>query len=159
MRNQIQVGASLPLLAPYDLTAGQGFMVGAIFAVASQNALSGEAVEGKRFGVFALAKTSVQAWAIGDRIYWDATNKRCDKTSTTGMLIGVAVADAADPSSVGVVALSGVAAALFEGAQTAIPDIATANATDLATAQALANQCKATTNALLAALRTIGVIL
>jgi predicted RecA/RadA family phage recombinase len=159
MRNQIQVGASLSLLAPYDVTAGQGFMLGAIFAVASQNALSGEPVEGKRFGVYALAKTSAQAWGIGDRIYWDSANKRCDKTGTIGTLIGVAVADAADPSAVGIIALSGAISPLLEGTQAAIPDIATPNASDLVTAQALANQCKATINTLLAELRIIGVIL
>lgn len=159
MRNQIQVGSTLTLIAPTNLTAGQAFLVGAIFAIASQNALSGEQVEGKRMGVYALPKTSAQAWSTGDRIYWDAANNRCDKTSTVGMLIGAATADATNPSAVGNVVLSGTFAGLFEGAQTAIADIATANASDLPTAQALANSCKTTINTLLAELRIIGVIL
>ena len=37
-------------------------------------------------------------------------------------------------------------------------DIATANATDLATAQALANACKTKINALLAAMRAAGIL-
>lgn len=159
MKNQTQVGDTLTLVAPSNLTAGQGFLVGAIFAIASQNALSGEQVEGKRKGVYTLPKTSAQAWSVGERIYWDAANNRCDKTGTVGMLIGAATADAANPSAVGNVVLSGTFAALFEGAQTAILDISTANASDLPTAQALANQCKATINTLLAELRIIGVIL
>lgn len=44
------------------------------------------------------------------------------------------------------------------GKQAAVADIATADATDLATAQALANATKAKVNALLATLRTAGVI-
>jgi len=159
MKNQTQAGGTLTLVAPSNLTAGQGFLVGAIFAIASQNALIGEQVEGKRNGVFTLPKTSAQAWATGDRIYWDAANNRCDKVGTVGLLIGAAAADAVNPSAVGSVVLSGTFAGLFEGSQTAIADIATANAVDLPTAQALANSCKATINTLLAELRIIGVIL
>lgn len=43
-------------------------------------------------------------------------------------------------------------------AAAAVADIATADATDLATAQALANANKAKINALLAALRTAGLL-
>ncbi|MFZ6819845.1 DUF2190 family protein [Undibacterium sp. Ji22W] len=159
MKNQTQAGGTLTLVAPSNLTAGQGFLVGVIFAIASQNALSGEQVEGKRMGVYTLPKTSAQAWSVGDRIYWDATNNRCDNVGTVGLLIGAATAAATNPSTVGSVVLSGTFAGLFEGAQTAIADISTANASDLPTAQALANSCKSTINTLLAELRTIGVIL
>jgi hypothetical protein len=43
--------------------------------------------------------------------------------------------------------------------QAAVPDIATADATDLATAITLANATKAKVNALLASLRSAGIIL
>lgn len=46
----------------------------------------------------------------------------------------------------------------FTGNATAITDVSTANATDLTTAQALANANKAKINALLAELRLRGII-
>ena len=48
--------------------------------------------------------------------------------------------------------------AAFTGNATAITDVTTANATDLATAQALTNANKAKINALLAELRLRGII-
>lgn len=159
MRNFIQDGETLSLVAPYNVLAGGGFKVGAIFAVAVDDALSGASVEGVTEGVFSLAKTSAQAWTQGQRVYWDDTNKRCDSDSTVGLLIGSATVAAANPSSTGAVCLNEGVPGLFEGAQTAIADIATADATDLATAEALANATKAKVNTLLAELRIIGLIL
>lgn len=158
MDNYIQPGKTLTFTAPYALASGAGFLVGSLFAVATRAAAQGDPVEGDRFGVYSLAKTSAQAWAFGDKIYWDNTNKRCDTDSTVGMLIGSATAAAADPSSTGSVVLNGTAPDTSEGPQAAIADIATANASDLTTAQALANANKATTNLILAALRNAGII-
>lgn len=159
MKNSIQNGVILSLIAPYALASGAGFLVGSIFAVACNAAANGETVEAARTGVYALPKTSAQAWAVGQRIFWDNANKRCDTDSTVGMLIGAATATAANPSSVGNVLLNGTIPTIFEGAQNAIADIAVANATDAATAATLANACKATINTLLSELRIIGVIL
>lgn len=158
MDNYIQKGNTVTLVAPYDVASGGGFLVGAIFAVAVRAALTGATVEGERTGVFELAKTNAQAWTQGQKVYWDDTNKRCDSDSTVGMLIGTAHAAAANPSTTGEVILNGCAPSTAEGPQAAIADIATADATDLATAQALANANKAKINAILAALRAAGVI-
>jgi hypothetical protein len=75
-------------------------------------------------GVFSLAKTSAQAWSVGDKIYWDDTNKRCDTTGAVGMLIGVCTVAAANPSSTGYVRLNGSAPSNTEGAQPAVADLA-----------------------------------
>lgn len=48
--------------------------------------------------------------------------------------------------------------ALKRGTATSIPNVSTANATDLATAQALANSLKTTLNNLLTDMRTNGLI-
>ena len=96
--NYIQPGKVLDFDAPYDRTTGQGFQVGSIFAVALGTALSTVAIRGQIDGVWTLAKTSAQAWTVGQKIYWDNTNKRCDSASTVGMLIGVAQAVAANPA-------------------------------------------------------------
>ncbi|MBY0237873.1 MAG: DUF2190 family protein [Burkholderiaceae bacterium] len=159
MDNYIQAGKVLSLTAPYAVSSGGGFQVGAIFAVATCDALINAPVEGNTFGVYTLPKTSAQAWTLGQKIYWDNTNKRCDSDGTVGMLIGVATAVASNPSGTGDVRLNSAAPSGNEGPQAAIPDISTANASDLATAQALANALKTSYNTLLATLRTAGIIL
>lgn len=159
MKNYVQDGENLDLVAPYDVAAGAGFLVGAIFAVAVDAALSGAVVVGCTEGVFTLAKTSAQAWTQGQKIYWDDTNKRCDSDGTVGILIGAATAAAANPSATGNVLLNESVPGALEGPQAAVADIATVDATDLATAEALANDCKAKINALLAELRILGLIL
>lgn len=159
MKNYVQDGENLDLLAPYDVVAGAGFLVGSLFAVAVDDALSGASVVGCTEGVFTLAKTSAQAWTVGQRIYWDNANKRCDSDGTVGILIGAATAVAANPSATGNVTLNEGVPGGLEGPQTAIADIATADAIDLATSEALANACKAKINTLLAELRIVGIIL
>ena len=73
-----------------------------------------------------------------------------------GPRIGVAAAVAANPTSVGEVRLDGITAKPPGAAEATI---ATANASDLATAQALANALKVTVNSLLVKLRAAGIIL
>ncbi|HYD79839.1 MAG TPA: capsid cement protein [Paucimonas sp.] len=123
MKNFIKSGCTVTLTAPYDVTSGDGFQVGAIFAVAAYTAASGADVEGCREGVVTLKKTSAQAWTQGQKIYWDNSNKRCDSDSTVGMLIGTAHVAAANPSSTGEVILNGAAPSTAEGPQAAITSL------------------------------------
>ena len=120
MKNFIKSSKTLALLAPYLVASGAGFQVGAIFAVASSDAANGADVVGETEGVFALTKTSAQAWTVGQKIYWDNGNKRCDSDGTVGMLIGTAHVIAANPSATGEVILNGTAPASAEGPQGAI---------------------------------------
>jgi predicted RecA/RadA family phage recombinase len=124
MNNYIQPGNILTLTAPYAVDSGEGAKVGAIFGVATADILISVEGEFHTTGVFDLAKTSAQAWAVGDRIYWDDSNKRCDTDSTVGMFIGVATAVAANPTSTGYVRLNGGSAPEnTEGAQAAVADL------------------------------------
>lgn len=107
MKNYVQPGNTITVNAPADVLSGAGVLVGSIFGVASYDALSGQQVEIAVVGVFDMAKVSAQAWTAGARIYWDDTAKNCTTTASTNKLIGVAVADAANPSAVGRVRLSG----------------------------------------------------
>jgi predicted RecA/RadA family phage recombinase len=121
--NYVQAGETLTLTAPYARSSGQGALVGSLFGVATadvENAAEGEfATE----GVYTLAKTSAQAWTVGQKIYWDNSNKRLDSDSTVGQLVGVATAVAANPSSTGTIKLLGNAPATAEGAQAAITSL------------------------------------
>lgn len=106
--NYVQPGKVLSLIAPYNRTAGQGALVGSIFGVSLGTVLSGAVGEFHvGAGVFSLAKTSGQAWSVGQKIYWDNSNKQCDSDASLGQFIGVATAIAANPSSTGQVLLNG----------------------------------------------------
>lgn len=107
MKNFIQAGEHLTVAAPYDVSSGGGALVGSLFGVAAADAVSGADVVLCTEGVYALAKTSAQAWTLGAKVYWDNTDKVCTTTATSNTLIGVAVAAAANPSSTGTVRLNG----------------------------------------------------
>jgi predicted RecA/RadA family phage recombinase len=124
MNNYIQPGNILTLTAPYAVDSGEGAKVGAIFGVATADILISVEGEFHTTGVFDLAKTSAQAWAVGDRIYWDDSNKRCDTDSRVGFFLGGAPAAAANPTSTGYVRLNGGSAPEnTEGAQAAVADL------------------------------------
>jgi predicted RecA/RadA family phage recombinase len=108
MKNYIQPGKILTLVAPYTVASGAGAMVDAIFGVATVDITNGSPGEFQIDGVFDLAKTSAQAWTQGQIIYWDNTNKRCDSNSALGPEIGVATEIAANPTSTGKVRLNGI---------------------------------------------------
>lgn len=91
MKNYVQPGNTVTLTAPYDVASGDGLLVGAIFGAATGAAANGEAIETALVGVFDLKKVGSQAWAVGDKIYWDNTAKQATKTATDNTLIGVAI--------------------------------------------------------------------
>lgn len=107
MKNYVQPGDTLTLAAPYDVSSGDGALVGGIFGVAAGDALSGASVDLVTRGVFTLPKTSALAIAVGDRLYWDDTAKAVNKTPSGNTLVGVAVTAAANPSGTVAVRLNG----------------------------------------------------
>lgn len=107
MKNYVQAGDNLTLAAPYDVVSGDGALVGSIFGVAAEDALSGADVDLVTRGVFTLPKTSALAIGVGDRVYWDDTGKVVNKTSSGNTLVGVAVTAAANPSGTVAVRLNG----------------------------------------------------
>lgn len=115
MRNFIQPGVVVTATAPRDLTAGDAFLLGKLCLVACNDADETESVDAQRTGVFELAKTSAQAWTAGDKIYYNTGTNVADNLPTTGPLIGLALEDAANPSSTGIVMLNGTVSELLEG--------------------------------------------
>jgi predicted RecA/RadA family phage recombinase len=108
-KNFIQPGDTLTVVAPADVSSGEGVLVGNIFGIAQFDAKSGDEVEIATRGVFEHAKTSAQAWAtVGLEIYWDAGGGKFTTTASTNKLVGVNVATAANPSATGIVRLNGV---------------------------------------------------
>lgn len=106
-KNFVQPGKQITLAAPTGgVTAGVGVLIGTAFGVALGTALVGVLFDLATEGVWDLAKVSTDAFAIGDKIYWDNANARCTNAPTAGMrMIGYATKAAANPTSTGNVKL------------------------------------------------------
>ena len=111
MKNYIQPGDVVSVTAPTDVESGDLVVVGVLAGVAQHDAASGAPVEIATRGVFELAKVSAQAWTQGAALYASATNLATTATTAGNLLIGVAMAAAANPSGTGLVRLNGAAPA------------------------------------------------
>lgn len=109
MKNYIQAGDTVTLTAPSGgIASGGALLVGAIFGVAAFAAAEGDEVEAATVGVFELAKTAGQAFAQGDKVYFDSTAKTVTSTASGNKLIGAALVAAAGSEEVVRVRLNGV---------------------------------------------------
>jgi predicted RecA/RadA family phage recombinase len=100
MKTFVQKGETLTLAPSADVAVGIGFLFGAaLFGVAVRAATNGVASEFQVEGVVTIGKTSALAISIGDRLYWDPTNKVVNKTATAQQQVGVATEAAANPSA------------------------------------------------------------
>jgi predicted RecA/RadA family phage recombinase len=96
----VQDGEVLTLAPGADVAVGVGYLFGAaIFGVAVNTTASGVAGPFVCDGVVTIGKTSALAISVGDRLFWDATNKVVNKTTTAQQCVGVAVMAAANPSA------------------------------------------------------------
>ena len=93
MKTYVQPGHTVTLAAPYAVTSGSGMLVGALFGIATHDAAQSEPTETLLSGVVDLNKIGAEAWAVGDRVYWDDTNKEATIVDTDNTLIGIALSD------------------------------------------------------------------
>ncbi|BCP53788.1 hypothetical protein K32_24050 [Kaistia sp. 32K] len=91
MNNYIQSGDVLTVPAPYAVNSGDFVIVGRLYGVAAYAAAQGLPVEIQTRGVYQLFKAASQAWAVGDKIYWDSTNKVATNVGSGNVAIGEAV--------------------------------------------------------------------
>jgi predicted RecA/RadA family phage recombinase len=100
MKTYVQDGTVLQLTPSADVAVGIGFLFGAaLFGVAVTAATNGVASSFAVEGVVTIGKTSALAISVGDRLFWDSTNKVVNKTTTAQQQVGVAVEAAGNPSS------------------------------------------------------------
>lgn len=161
MKNFVKKGIALGFTNSTGDTIYSGdpvIQVGLV-GVSTTTVLDGEEGEMQMEGVYEFPMNGAIP-AIGTPLYWNATTKECDTDHTVGAFIGNCAASVCDMDNGVRVLLPGEGHPAGDAltAQPAIADIAVANATDLATAEALANANKAKINAILAALRLAGVI-
>lgn len=100
MKTFVQHGDVLTLTPSAAVASGVGFLFGTgLFGVATRDVAISTPGEFLTEGVVTIAKTSALAISTGDRLYWDSTNKVVNKTSTAQQCVGIAVADAVNPSA------------------------------------------------------------
>lgn len=99
MKNYVQPGKVIDIVAPTGgVVSGQIVVIGSLIGVSNLTAAEGEPSVIDTEGVFEVPKTSALAIAVGDKLYWDATNKVVNKTASGNTLVGIAVAASANPS-------------------------------------------------------------
>ncbi len=111
MLSFVQSGDVLDLDPGATVPAGTGHLFGSVFGVAAVDAVSGTASPFVMDGVVDIAKTSALAISIGDLLFWDATNSVVNKTAAAQLQVGIAIADAANPSATVRMLMRGAAAA------------------------------------------------
>lgn len=101
MKSFIQTGANITVVAPSTIASGEGVLIGSLFGIANGAAATGADMVLSTTGVFEMTKEVTDVVAVGDPIYWDDTAKAVTVDDATGAnaKIGVAVTDAANPSS------------------------------------------------------------
>jgi len=107
MKNFIQPGQTVAVTAPYNVTSGAGVQVGALFGVATNDALQGTQVEICRTGVFGLNALQADTGASGDKAYWDNTARRVTKTATNNTLVGTLLLPKSGTEGIATVLLDG----------------------------------------------------
>lgn len=111
MKNFIAPGDVIPMTPGAAVASGVGYLFGvSLFGIATDDCANG--VEGSFAvtGVVEIAKTSALAITAGDRLFWDATNKVVNKTTTSQQCVGIAMRDAANPSATVMMKLGAVPA-------------------------------------------------
>lgn len=94
MKNWIQPGDIVTVVAPVAVSSGAGLLVGVLFGVAISDAIAGDTVEIATTGVVDLPKAAV-AITQGAKLYWDNTTKNVTTTVGTNTLLGCALVAAA----------------------------------------------------------------
>jgi predicted RecA/RadA family phage recombinase len=107
MRNYVQKGDYITVAAPYALSSGGGALVGSLFGVAAEDAANGATADLATCGVFSLAKTVGQSFAVGAPVYWDNGTKSVTAVTTGNTRIGVAVVATVGGDATAIVRLNG----------------------------------------------------
>lgn len=100
MKNKVQEDDLLEVTGPSGgVSSGDGVLIGSLFGVAVADIAEGEQGIIALRGVYTLPKTSALEISFGDVVYWDPTPGEVNKTASGQSRVGIAVEDAANPSS------------------------------------------------------------
>lgn len=155
-QNFIHEGEVIDYVAGGTVTSGDVLFSGILPGVALNSGISGDIISMQIRGVFKLDKTTSLVISQGDKLYFNTGTKRVTKTNTD-KYIGVAVkAEVSAATTVNVLLTPDTNAVTNQAAVVAA--VATANGSDAATTQALANALKTTVNNILTELKAAGLM-
>jgi predicted RecA/RadA family phage recombinase len=155
-QNFIQDGDVLEIVnGGTAITSGSPVVIGSIVGIALGDIAANGPGRVQVCGVFEVAKTTPLVIAQGDKVYWSTSTSKVTKTATDAYM-GIAFAAAGSTDATVQVSLSEVGA--DTGKAAVVAAVSTANGSDAATTQALANQLKTTVNAILTALKDAGLM-
>jgi predicted RecA/RadA family phage recombinase len=83
MKNHVQTGRMMTIIAAATLTSGQVVAVGQLIGIASKDAAIGEEVELAMDGVYEVPKVSGAVIAQGESLTWDASAAAFDDNLAT----------------------------------------------------------------------------
>lgn len=157
MKNYIQEGEVLNYTVPAatDIVSGDVVIAGKFAGIAAKSGSEGDVIPVNLEGVFEVGKTAALAITQGDTLFFNTGTKLVTKT-VSDKRIGIAFEDADGSASTCLVKISEEGSAGNIAANVAAE--ATANGSDAATTQALANALKTKVNAILTALKAGGVM-
>ncbi len=90
MKNFVQPGDTVTVVAPVAVNSGDGLLVGTLFGVALSSVAISTNVEIITEGVVDLPKAAV-AVTQGAKVYWDNTARNVTTTAGANTLIGCAI--------------------------------------------------------------------
>jgi predicted RecA/RadA family phage recombinase len=108
MKNFVQKGRTLTLLAAAAVLAGQAMLVGKIFGVAVTDVAAGQSGEFETEGVFELQALGTDVAAQGAILYWDDVNKRLTTTAAGNTRVGVAAVAKANGAATAAIKIDAV---------------------------------------------------
>lgn len=91
MSGFVHEGKNLVVPAPYEVHAGDGVMIGALFGIAASWAEAGQLVPLAASGVFDVPRPGAEEWKLGTRIYWDDSTRAFTCMPDGGRFVGVVV--------------------------------------------------------------------
>jgi predicted RecA/RadA family phage recombinase len=155
-QNFIQPGDVIDYTAGGTITSGDVLFSGILPGIALISGVSGDIIPMQIRGVFQVDKTTSLVISQGDKLYFNTGTKKVTKTNTD-KYIGVAVtAEISAATTVQVLLTPDTNAVTNQAAVVAAN--ATANGSDAATTQALANSLKTTVNNILTELKAAGLM-
>jgi predicted RecA/RadA family phage recombinase len=102
MKNYIQPGDVLELPVPTGgCVSGSPYLIGSMFVVAVVSAPEGDMAAFRRVGVYSLPKTTGEAWAVGNPLYFDPATSKLTKTAGALKAVAQAVAVHQNAETVG----------------------------------------------------------
>jgi predicted RecA/RadA family phage recombinase len=105
MKNWVQPGDYIDIVAAGTLVAGQFFQSNGLRGVVTNGVTTGQQTTVCTRGVFTLPKNTGEPWAVGALLYWDTANNRFTTTVASNVLAGFAAAAALTADTTGKVAI------------------------------------------------------